>query len=142
MKKILASVLTLSFLLLLGGTFASPAVNSNIVWAACDENSDETCDENLPPSKANIKLENPFRGGDNIFDFLKSVLNDILMPLAGVLAVLAFIYSGFLYVTAQGNETKLQTANRALLYTAIGTAILLGAWVISQVISNTISQLQ
>ncbi len=58
------------------------------------------------------------------------------------MAVLAFIYSGFLYVMAQGDETKIKTAHRALLYTAIGTAVLLGAAVISAVITATINQLR
>ncbi|MEX2013890.1 MAG: hypothetical protein WD896_00865, partial [Parcubacteria group bacterium] len=84
-----------------------------------------------------VKLVNPFRGGDSLFALLKTVINNILLPIGGVLAVLAFIYSGFLYVTAQGNETKLKTAHQALLYTAIGTAILLGSWVLASVICNT-----
>ncbi|MEK7461776.1 MAG: hypothetical protein AAB586_01765 [Patescibacteria group bacterium] len=89
-----------------------------------------------------VELPNPFRGGSSLFDLLRTIINDILLPIGGVLAVLSFIYSGFLYVTAQGNEAKLKTAHRALLYTAIGTAVLLGSWVISQVIKNTIDQLR
>src|SRR5688572_27130219 len=102
------------------------------VYAACPEQSTEFC----------VTLDNPFgRGGDSLFDLLRTIINSILMPIGGILAVLAFIYSGFLYVTAQGNEAKLKTAHKALLYTAIGTAILLGAWVLAKVICNTIGQL-
>lgn len=87
-------------------------------------------------------LKNPFRGGQNsLFGLLKTIINDILMPIGGVLAVLAFIYSGFLYVTARGNQTKIDTAHKALLYTAIGTAVILGAWVFATVICQTIGQL-
>lgn len=93
------------------------------------------------PVNINAKLQNPFRGGDSLFALLKTVIENILMPIGGILAVLAFIYSGFLYVTAQGNETKLNTAHKALLYTAIGTAILLGAWVLANVICRTIGQI-
>jgi Type IV secretion system pilin len=91
----------------------------------------------------NIKLPNPFAGGGNsLFALLEKVINNILLPIGGVLAVLAFIYAGFLYVTAQGNEAKLQTAHKALLYTSVGTAVLLGSWVIAKVIENTINQLR
>lgn len=90
----------------------------------------------------NIKLPNPFSGGSSLFALLEKVINNILLPIGGVLAVLAFIYAGFLYVTAQGNQTKLATAHKALLYTAIGTAVLLGSWVIAKVIENTINQLR
>ncbi len=93
------------------------------------------------PSTGSTKISNPFSGGDTLFALLRTIINDILMPIGGVLAVLAFIYSGFLYVTAQGNETKIKTAHTALLYTAIGTAVLLGSWVLATVICNTIGQL-
>src|SRR3989344_3972360 len=89
-----------------------------------------------------ITLPPPFRGGSSLFALLRTIINDILLPIGGVLAVLAFIYSGFLYVTAQGNQTKLATAHKALLYTSVGTAVLLGSWVIAQVIENTINQLK
>lgn len=92
-----------------------------------------------------IRLSNPFNCGGvspcTLFTFLGAIINNILLPIGGVLAVLAFIYSGFLYVTAQGSETKLATAHKALLYTSIGTAVLLGSWVIAKVIENTINQL-
>ena len=88
-----------------------------------------------------ITLDNPFKGGNSLFELLKSIMNDIVLPIGGVLAVLAFIYSGFLYVTAQGNEEQLKTAHKALLYTSIGTAILLGSWVLVNVICETIGQL-
>ena len=93
-----------------------------------------------------IDLKNPFNCGGvspcTLFTLLEKIINNILLPIGGVLAVLAFIYSGFLYVTAQGNETKLKTAHQALLTTSIGTAILLGSWVIAKVIENTINQLK
>lgn len=91
-----------------------------------------------------INIPNPLKPefGNTIHGLFRAIVDNIILPIGGVLAVLAFIYSGFLYVTAQGNETKIATAHRALLYTAVGTAILLGAWVISAVIENTITQLR
>ena len=88
-----------------------------------------------------ITLDNPFRGGDSLFALLRTIIDKIILPSGGVLAVLAFIYSGFLYVTAQGDTKKIETAHKALLYTAIGTAILLGSWVLANVICRTIGQL-
>lgn len=140
MKKTLTAILTFCLLLFMGVTLIMPVLS--VAQTTCDENTGVTCDENLPPSSADIILKNPFAGGDDLVGFLTSILNNILIPIGGVLAVLAFIYSGFLYVTAQGNESKLQTANKALLYTAIGTAVLLGASVIAKLIAGTINQLQ
>lgn len=87
-----------------------------------------------------IKIENPFKVGDTLYDLVEAIVNKIILPVGGVLCVLAFIYSGFLFVTAQGNETKLGTAKKALLYSAIGTAVLLGSWMIANVIRTTVNQ--
>src|SRR3989344_8190475 len=93
------------------------------------------------PGTINANLPNPFSGGDSLFALLKTIINEIILPIGGVIAVLAFIYSGFQYVMAQGNETKLATAHKSLLYTSIGTAVLLGSWVLANVICTTIGLL-
>ena len=89
----------------------------------------------------NIQITNPFRVGNTLYDFIETVVNNIILPIGGVLCVLAFIYAGFLYVTAQGNSTKITTAHNTLLYAVIGTAVLLGAWTIANVIRTTINSL-
>lgn len=93
------------------------------------------------PSSGNIRFENPLRTGDTLYQLMEKIVNDIILPVGGVLAVLSFIYSGFMYVMAQGNEAKLKSANKALVATAIGTVLLLGAWVFARVIENTVNQL-
>ncbi len=89
------------------------------------------------------KIDNPFQEkiGNSLFSLMKAIINEIILPIGGVLAVLAFIYSGFLYVTAQGDTAQIKTAHTALLYTAVGTAALLGSWVLANVICQTIGQL-
>ncbi len=104
----------------------------------CGEGGTEPCPQ---PVEVKVTLVNPFSGGDSLFALMKTIIDKVILPIGGVLAVLAFIYSGFLYVMAQGNETKLKTAHKALLYTAIGTAVLLGSWVLANVICKTIGQI-
>lgn len=94
-----------------------------------------------PPVNVTVTLDNPFNVGGNLYDVAKAIVNNVVLPIGGVLCVLAFIYAGFLYVTAQGNTNKIATANKALLYAAIGTAVLLGAWAIATVIQNTVGKL-
>lgn len=94
-------------------------------------------------------IPNPFNcggaadssGGCTLNVFLLSILHNIVLPLGGILAVLAFIWVGFMFVTARGNPAKIETARTALLYVAIGTAVLLGAEIIAAVIQNTANQL-
>lgn len=73
-------------------------------------------------------------------DFVTLVLQtavEILMPFV----VLAFIWSGFLFVRAQGNEKQLEEAKRAIYWSVIGAFILMGAWGFSEIIGTTVSTL-
>lgn len=90
-------------------------------------------------------IPNPFNCGGasscTLGTFLNYIILNLVMPLGGILAVLAFIWVGFMFVKARGNESEIEKAKRALLYVAIGTAVLLGASLISSVVSNTVNQL-
>lgn len=85
------------------------------------------------------QLQNPIKY-DTFSDFVAAVLKvavQILMPFV----VLAFIWSGFLFVKAQGNDTELTTAKEAIKWSIVGAFILMGAWGFAQIISTTISTL-
>jgi hypothetical protein len=51
------------------------------------------------------------------------------------------IWTGFLFVKAQGNPTELEKAKKSFLNAIIGMAIILGAWAIATVIANTINKI-
>ncbi|MFZ2205294.1 MAG: hypothetical protein WAV23_01770 [Minisyncoccia bacterium] len=70
-------------------------------------------------------------------DFIKILLQGAIKIGIPIIA-LAIIYSGFLFVKARGNPGEIEVAKKSLLYTVIGAAILLGAWAIAQIITNTI----
>ncbi len=74
---------------------------------------------------------------DSVQVFLRTLLVGAIKIGIPVIA-LAIIYSGFLFVSARGNEAKLKTAKDALMYTCIGAAILLGAWALAQIINETV----
>lgn len=88
-----------------------------------------------------FSLQNPFRVDGNLFDLAQAIVNNVVLPIGGTLCVLAFIYAGFMYVTAQGNPTQIGKAHYALLFAAIGTAVLLGSWMIADVIGTTVNNL-
>lgn len=87
------------------------------------------CDEST-------KICNPI-SQDTIQGFIKVMLEGALKIAIPIIA-LAIIYSGFLFVQAQGNPGELETAKNALIYTLLGAAILLGAWAIAQLVADTI----
>ncbi len=87
-------------------------------------------------------LGSPLKITGGIAELVKAIIDNIVMPLGVSVAALAIIYSGFLYIKAQGNPGEIGKAHEALKWTLVGTAVLLGAWVIAQLIGGTITQLR
>ncbi|MDB4992095.1 MAG: hypothetical protein JWL75_340 [Parcubacteria group bacterium] len=86
-----------------------------------------------------VGLVNPLK-----FKSLPDLLNAVLVAaikLGTILLTLALIYTGFLFVSARGNEEKISKARTTLMYTIIGGLIILGATAISTVIQSTVTAL-
>jgi len=58
----------------------------------------------------------------DITEIILKIINYALI-IIGVLAVLIFIYAGFLYLTASGDEAKLKRAKDTVLYAVVGVAV-------------------
>ncbi len=82
-------------------------------------------------------IKNPIAGINDIPTFIKAILKFVVVVGVPIVS-LAIIYSGFLFVTAQGNSEKLKKAKQTLLYTLIGAALLLGSFVIAESIKGTV----
>lgn len=82
------------------------------------------------------KIVNPIKAS-SINGLIKTILEGVVKLGIPIIA-LAVIYSGFLFVSAQGNPEKISNAKKSFTYTLIGAAILLGAWGIAQLISETV----
>jgi len=95
-----------------------------------------------PGVNIDAKIQNPLGGGvDTIPKFIEAIINIVLIVGIPIL-VLAIIYAGFLFVKAQGNSGELEIAKRTLLYTVIGGALLLGAFVIANAIGKTVEEIK
>ena len=60
-----------------------------------------------------------------------------MVQLGAVLVVFMLIFTGFKFVTARGDESKLTEAKSALFWTIIGGLVLLGAEALSEIICQT-----
>ncbi len=90
----------------------------------------------------NAGYENPLSSSiDTIPKFIKAVL-DIILIIGISIVTLAIIYTGFLFIKAQGKAEEISKAKKSLLYVIIGAALLLGAWVLSEAISETINEIR
>lgn len=75
---------------------------------------------------------------DSLPEFIETITNSLVIPIGSVIVVMMIIWAGFLFVTAQGNESKLADAKKAFTYSIIGALILLGAWVIANALVGTV----
>ena len=82
-------------------------------------------------------LSNPLRNICSFEDFVELLLQAVI-SIGLPIAVLFIVYSGFLFVTAQGSETKIQKAKDVFFYTVIGVTIFLGSWALALIVKNTI----
>ncbi|OGD66144.1 hypothetical protein A2Z61_01635 [Candidatus Campbellbacteria bacterium RIFCSPLOWO2_02_35_12] len=87
------------------------------------------------------RLQNPLKGIGNIRQFLTALL-DAVVFIAFPFIILMVIYSGFLFVSAQGNEEKLKIAKRTIFWTIVGALIILGASMLSYAIEGTVDNLK
>ncbi len=96
----------------------------------------------FPGEQSPTTIQSPLAGNiDSLQELVEKILRDIVIPIGTPIAVLIIIYTGFLFVTARGNVEKLQRARTAFFWAIIGTAILLGSWVIAEVIGGTVNEL-
>lgn len=89
------------------------------------------------------KLVNPLKSGgvEDIPTLVEKIL-EIVLKIGTPIIALAIIYAGYLFIAAQGNPTKLETAKKTLVYVVIGAAILLGAYVIAETVVGTVNAIR
>lgn len=92
-----------------------------------------------PSLSVSTQLQNPIKS-KTFSDLIATLISSVVYILSPFL-VLAFIYIGFLFVQAQGNETKLEEAKSAFLWTVVGAFILMSAWGFSKIIESTVKTL-
>jgi cytochrome bd-type quinol oxidase subunit 2 len=68
-------------------------------------------------------------GSGSIFALVSTVMN-WLLGLIGVLAVVAFVISGILYLTAAGDEEQIERAKSTMMFAIIGLVVALVGLVI------------
>lgn len=68
-------------------------------------------------------------------DFIRNVIK-VVAGLAGLVATGFFVIGGFGYITSSGNPEKLDKAKQTLIWSGIGLAIVIAAFVISNIVTE------
>ena len=69
---------------------------------------------NIPPTPGD---------GINIINAIDVIIYGLMWPIFGGFAVVMFIYAGFLFLTAQGEPSKLSSARNAIIWGVVGVAV-------------------
>lgn len=73
-------------------------------------------------------------GGQGSFRQLALTIVNFFLTFLGLIAVVMIIYGGFLYVSAAGNQEKIESAKKIIMYAVIGIVVIL----LSFAIVNTV----
>jgi len=67
--------------------------------------------------------------------FIKSIIQ-ILVTIAGLVSAGFFVWGGFGYITSSGNPEMLDRSKKTILYSAVGLAVVLAAFVLTNIVSD------
>ena len=68
-------------------------------------------------------------------NFIKAIIK-VVAGLAGLIAAGFFVVGGLGYITSSGNPEHLEKSKHTLLYSGIGLAIVIAAFVISNIVTD------
>jgi len=89
---------------------------------------------------AGVEFRNPIKARD-LRELVKDIL-DVVVDFGAVIVVFFLVYAGFLFVKAQGDPGGIKKAKETFFWTIVGGMIVLGAFVLSEVIQNTVNQIK
>ena len=83
------------------------------------------------------KLANSGGGSNqNLPDIITTIIN-VMLFIAGALAVIMIIYGGIRYITAHGDEKQVKVAKDTIVYSVVGLIIAILAYALVTFIFNT-----
>lgn len=124
----------------LGGTKCckSGTLETSVVQAACKGTPAAAASTAAPQ---NIKLSNPLdpqNTGVTFYTLIQKVISAFL-GLVGGLALAVFMYAGIMWMTAGGDEKKVQTSKDAMRYAVMGLAMIMFAYAITSFVIDALT---
>lgn len=91
-------------------------------------------DETAPSANAPVKIENPLGDDNPSPQILIGRVINATMGLVGSLALAMFIYGGFVWMLAAGNEQRVQKGKDVLIWATIGLIVIFSSYALVRVI--------
>ncbi len=92
----------------------------------------------LPIVLTNTALAQSAGDVGQVENFIRNVIQ-VIAGLAGLIATGFFVVGGFGYITSSGNPETLERSKRTLIFSGIGLAITIGAFVLSNIVTTLAS---
>lgn len=86
-----------------------------------------------------LLISNPVLAADGSVGQVESFIRNIIKVVAGLSGLIAtffFVWGGLTYITSSGNPEKLDKAKQTLIWSGIGLAIVIAAFVISSIVTE------
>ena len=80
-------------------------------------------------------------GGGTLDSLLEQIVNVVIF-ISFPIIILMLVYTGFLFVQAQGNPAKLSEARKVFMWTLIGAFIILAAETLKDVVYSTVTEIR
>ena len=74
-------------------------------------------------------------GINQVANFFQGIINAGTL-LVGSIAALVFLIGGYIFITSMGDSERLDKGKRTMLYSCVGLAIVIGAFVISNTVTS------
>lgn len=126
MKKIIKSFFALSFVFVLCFGFFMP--NVSLAQNDVETNTDFKNEVETPDKTVKItKLENPLNNIDSPQMLIGKVINS-LFGIIGSLALVMFIYGGFLWMTSAGSSEQVKKGKDIFIWAVVGLVVVFSAY--------------
>lgn len=76
--------------------------------------------------------------GDSIYNIIQKIMN-WLLGILGFIGIIGFVIAGILYLTAAGDETQIEKAKNAMLFSIIGVIVALIGFVIIKAVEGLLT---
>jgi len=94
--------------------------------------------EVTPDDETDLFIENPLGETSDITTLVENIINFLIILAIPITAILV-VYAGYLYITSAGNEDKVKTAQKALIWAIVGFAVVLVASNVPTIIEEFLS---
>jgi len=122
MRKVIVAVVMLSLLALPLVTSAAPLTGEDLGLGTGTGNGEGAGDIGL--------------GTEDIMTTINSIIR-IILSFLGILAVIIILWGGFIWMTAMGDDTKVEKAKKLIIAGIVGIVIILSAYAIAEFVISS-----